>query len=219
MPDAPRPDPGRPGPRPSPERRAAMLAAATELFAERGVAAASTREIAARAGVTERTLFKHFGSKEALAQEAVGQVIASFRTEAFARALDPAPFTAAEFEAWMRGFLQNRLAGLTAAPQNYAVLFRELIGDPQFRAQYGAAWVPGVFRPIERHLADMQARGVIGRARTPRELASAFFALNLSYLLSRSVLAPDAGWSDDADLAAITGMFMAICGAPPPKAG
>lgn len=207
-------DPARPGPRPSPERRAAMLSAAIELFAERGVAATSTREIARRAGVTERTLFKHFGSKEGLAQAAVGQIVASFGSEAFARALDPTPFTAPEFASWMRGFLQNRLAGLAAAPANYAVLFRELIGDPTFRAQYGAAWIPGVFRPLEGHLAAMQDRGAISRARSPRELASAFFALNLSYLLTRSVLAPDAGWSDDADVAAITGMFMAICGAP-----
>jgi TetR/AcrR family transcriptional regulator, repressor for neighboring sulfatase len=45
---------------------AAVLAAASELFAERGPAATSIREVAARAGVNHGLLHRHFGSKRQL---------------------------------------------------------------------------------------------------------------------------------------------------------
>ncbi len=51
--------------------RVALLRAGLELLAEKGYKGAITREIAARAGVSEVTLFRHFGSKETLLQEAI----------------------------------------------------------------------------------------------------------------------------------------------------
>jgi AcrR family transcriptional regulator len=48
------------------ETRFRLLAAAAQLFAERGYARATTRELAAAAGVNEVTLFRHFGSKKNL---------------------------------------------------------------------------------------------------------------------------------------------------------
>jgi AcrR family transcriptional regulator len=46
--------------------RAAILEAAREVFAERGYARATIREIASRAGVTHGLVMRHFGSKEQL---------------------------------------------------------------------------------------------------------------------------------------------------------
>jgi TetR/AcrR family transcriptional regulator, repressor for neighboring sulfatase len=48
------------------EVAAAILAAATELFAERGPAATSIRDIAARSNVNHGLVFRHFGTKENL---------------------------------------------------------------------------------------------------------------------------------------------------------
>jgi TetR/AcrR family transcriptional regulator, repressor for neighboring sulfatase len=45
---------------------AAVLAAAAELFAEKGPAATSVREVATRAGVNHGLLHRHFGSKRQL---------------------------------------------------------------------------------------------------------------------------------------------------------
>jgi AcrR family transcriptional regulator len=52
-------------------KREAILQAARDLFFERGVTDASVSEIARRAGVSQVTIFKYFGSKMALAREAL----------------------------------------------------------------------------------------------------------------------------------------------------
>ncbi|NOX19821.1 MAG: TetR/AcrR family transcriptional regulator [Nitrospirae bacterium] len=49
--------------------REALLKAALELISRRGYLGATTKEIARKAGVTEITLFRHFGSKEQLFEQ------------------------------------------------------------------------------------------------------------------------------------------------------
>ena len=58
-----------------------LLVAAAQVYAESGYRGATTRRIAQLAGVNEITLFRHFGSKEALLHEAIaraGAELASF---------------------------------------------------------------------------------------------------------------------------------------------
>src|SRR5688500_20275735 len=51
--------------------RERLLDAAARVYAETGVRGATTRRIAHEAGVNEVTLFRHFGSKDTLLQEAL----------------------------------------------------------------------------------------------------------------------------------------------------
>ena len=51
-----------------------LLAAAARVFSEAGYRGATTRRIAFEAGVNEITLFRHFGSKDALIREAIARV-------------------------------------------------------------------------------------------------------------------------------------------------
>jgi AcrR family transcriptional regulator len=53
------------------ETRELILDAAVRLYAEAGFRGATTRRIAAEAGVNEVTLFRHFGTKEVLLREAL----------------------------------------------------------------------------------------------------------------------------------------------------
>src|ERR1700739_1835568 len=56
------------------EVAAAILEAATELFAERGPAATSIRDIAARSRVNHGLVFRHFGTKEQLVGAVLDQL-------------------------------------------------------------------------------------------------------------------------------------------------
>jgi AcrR family transcriptional regulator len=53
------------------DARELLLQAALKLYAVSGIRGATTKRIAHEAGVNEVTLFRHFGSKEALMQEAL----------------------------------------------------------------------------------------------------------------------------------------------------
>jgi AcrR family transcriptional regulator len=67
-----------------PEKRAAIIAAARSAFAESGFARTSTDVIAAQAGVSTRTLYNHFASKDELLHrvlvEGAGEVAQAFLT-------------------------------------------------------------------------------------------------------------------------------------------
>ena len=58
-----------------------LLDAAARLYAEAGYRGATTRRIAVQAGVNEVTLFRHFGSKDALIREAITRAGLSTVTE------------------------------------------------------------------------------------------------------------------------------------------
>lgn len=69
------------------ETRQRILRAAARVFAEQGYARATTRALAAAAGVNEVTLFRHFGSKMNLFTAVIDEYAASALTAAMAAEL------------------------------------------------------------------------------------------------------------------------------------
>lgn len=68
--------------------RTRILAAAREIFERKGSRGTTTREVAERAGVNEATLFRHFGTKQALLQ---AMRVESCGVEAFRDVLSALP--------------------------------------------------------------------------------------------------------------------------------
>jgi AcrR family transcriptional regulator len=80
-----------------------LLAAAARVYAEAGYHGATTRRIASAAGVNEITLFRHFGSKDALLREAIAQCQGADTPQLPAEPADPV----AELTEWSRAHLQH----------------------------------------------------------------------------------------------------------------
>jgi AcrR family transcriptional regulator len=95
------------------EVRARMLTAAREVFADRGYAGATTKQITERAEVGEVLLFRHFGSKARLFEEAVLDPFSMFVDEWVARwarrgsSEDPVAELAREYFDLLYGFLHD----------------------------------------------------------------------------------------------------------------
>ena len=68
-----------------------LLAAAKQLFAERGFDGSSVRDITAQAGANLGAVTYHFGSKEALYQAVLDRALVPFRTTLAETAAAPGP--------------------------------------------------------------------------------------------------------------------------------
>lgn len=67
---------------PANERRAAILAAAIDLFAQKGFRGTTTRELAAAVGVSEPVLYQHFATKSELYTAIVDHMLEELTAEA-----------------------------------------------------------------------------------------------------------------------------------------
>ncbi|MBP8309617.1 MAG: TetR/AcrR family transcriptional regulator, partial [Burkholderiaceae bacterium] len=97
-------------------RPAELIAAALDLFVERGFAATRLDEVAARAGVSKGTLYLYFDSKEDLFKAVIRETIVPLLSD-FQRSIegvdDPAPQVLTQFfELWRERFGSTRLAGI-----------------------------------------------------------------------------------------------------------
>jgi AcrR family transcriptional regulator len=110
------------------ERRRRILDAATEVFAERGYAAASMVEIAARAGVVASVIYDHFGSKRELAVELL-ELHGAALIERTITELEPAP--PAEL---LRTSIDLFYRFMEADPFVWRFLFRDPPADPEIAA-------------------------------------------------------------------------------------
>jgi AcrR family transcriptional regulator len=201
--------------RPRSEARTAdMLWAAAQLFARQGVAATTTREVAAAAQTTERTLFKHFGNKEGLVRAVLEEAVLSHLAPESLQGLSAAIANfGGDLQAWHAALLRARLRALAAGPELTRLLLAELLRDPAVRARFGAGWQDAAWRPLVALFARLQEEGRLRADLGAPVLVRQFLALNLGFLLGRVLLAPELAWDDEAEIAAITQVFAAGAGA------
>lgn len=159
----------------SPEKRAAILGAAETLFVADGYQGASVDAIAARAGVSKRTVYDHFGGKDRLfsaVMAAVSASVVSAVDEAVQQELpdgcDPAPALLA---------FVRRLASVTFASSHY-VLFRKLLA---VAGPMHATVIEERNDPAELLSARISAFGATGELSVPnpRRATDHFVALTL----------------------------------------
>lgn len=157
------------------ERRDALVEAAYALFAEKGFAATTMDDVALRAGLSRRTAFRYFTSKEDLvfpAQEArlstLGELLAADAGETPFQTVRRACLALGRLyqEDRMRQLAQFRI--IEAEP---ALAGRELRIDRQMEAVIERAFLAGQREtPRARRRASVRASAVVGALRaTVRE--------------------------------------------------
>jgi len=202
------PTPARRGPPPT--KHLDLLWAAARLFARQGVAQTTTREIAAAAGTTERTLFKHFGSKEGLVQAVISQAVlphlAPTSLDALRQVIEA---HGDDFVAWHRALLASRSEAMAASPELTRLLLVELLRDEALRQRFEAAWRPAVWEPLLGLVRRLQREGRLRADVLAETLVRAFLSLNLGYLVTRHILAPDLAWNATDEEAGLAILFSA----------
>lgn len=193
---------------PAPRKHLDLLWAAARLFAAKGVAQASTREIAAAASTTERTLFKHYGSKEGLVRAVIEQAVlphlAPTSLEGLRRVIES---QGGDIAAWHVALLEARDEALAQAPELTRLLLVEMLRDATLLQRFADQWQPAVWQPLEALFTHLQAQGRLRRDVGAPTLVRLFLSLNLGYLIARHLLAPGLPWREAVERAAIAAVF------------
>src|SRR5688572_249851 len=101
--------------------QAALIQAAAQVFAARGVPAATLLEVAQVAGMTAGTAYNHFASKEALVERVAGAI-----AESLCRAIDDSQAGVAE-GAQRMAIGQRRYVWLAAQCPSWALLMLDVV--------------------------------------------------------------------------------------------
>lgn len=189
--------------RPGSSKEAAILDAATRLFGERGYEDTHTADIAAAAGVTERTLFRYFPSKEKLYRRVmIPALLAAAVPRALNDAGDAFAADAQHFADWHRSILAQRTAAARQATPQYRLLIAGLMTDEAVRRRMVGIWQQKVFAPLLATVKRFQERSQLRADLRPEVLARAIISLNLGYIFARALIAPEAAWDDSAEIEA-----------------
>lgn len=141
-----------------------ILRAAEKLFAARGYDGTTTASIAGCAGVTERTLFKHFKSKELLYRRILFPLM--FRTvvpeqmEKIKKLLDGQYGDLGEV---LAGLIANRMEAFDEHGEKLKILSGELLHNDRMRGQFSALWRRHLWPEILQFMDRMKTQRLVRR--------------------------------------------------------
>lgn len=195
--------------RPRTAKEGAIVDAATRIFGEKGYEGTRTAEVAAAAGVTERTLFRYFPSKEKLYRRVM---VPALLVAAVPRALTDAgqafAIEAASYADWHRGILKLRIAAARQSAPQFRLLIASLMSDEPLRREVIEIWEQNVLKPLLGSVRGFQGRGQLRADVSPEILARTIISLNLGYIFAAALLAPEAKWNDDAEIQATVDLLL-----------
>jgi AcrR family transcriptional regulator len=135
-------------------RRGQILDAATQVFAAKGFARATTREIAAAARVSEGTLYNYFTGKADLL---AALVVRLARMQELSNDLEDAlQEDPTDFFVRVVG---ERLSGIDRDQRLFQIVISELLVNDELRGSFRQRVLSEGIRPMERYLRARMARG------------------------------------------------------------
>ncbi|RND51418.1 putative HTH-type transcriptional regulator YvdT [Lacticaseibacillus paracasei] len=139
-----------------------IIIAAIEVFAEKGYAAASTKEIALRAGVAEGNIYSRFTNKRGL----LNAIIAPVLSQMFPDELDDFIKSRlhqdyVSLETFLTVLIKDRMTFLKDNAQIIKIVLSELLNDTQVRAQVVDGFTTQYWESMTHDLNAMVKRGLI----------------------------------------------------------
>jgi len=156
----------------------ALLAAAVAVFAERGFDGATTREVAARAGVNEGLIQRYFGGKAGLLQAIVGNLCSERLTAC--RAAPPSESLKVEIATVLR----HEILQADANRDFLRVFISRALVDPDLAASLKTHYKESRMPHLVHRLKHFQANGTLDAAVDLETLAATIttFAFGLGFM-------------------------------------
>ena len=182
------------------EKEKDILEAAIALIGQRGIDGATTAEIARHAGVTEKTLFRYFPSKQHLVRRVLfpllmrGGLIEQWSAlETLLKTKSP------DLKTWYAAAATARFEQVSKNPTRTRIVITELLQNAELREAMSKLWQQHIWQPMIEHLKAMQEASEIRRNVDVEVLARMIHFLQAGYFLARHVFAPHMKWKDIAE--------------------
>ena len=187
---------------PATEKERAIVTAAMDLIAKKGVNGATTAEIARRASKKDLV-------RRVLLPPVLGGGLMRSWDELNERLLTPS----ADFKAWYTLFTTQRLTSLARNPQFFGTFMFELANNIELRDGVETVWRERVWGPMRDSLRTMQGEGKVRADINIDSLARVIHCINLGYFLIRHALKPDPAWNDEYEIGQMADLLMHGAGA------
>jgi AcrR family transcriptional regulator len=189
-------------------RRREILAAAKSVFFRQGYHLASLDQVAQAAAVTRRTVYDHFGSKEALFAEVI-----AFASGQFVETLPSAEALPRPPAAGLAAFAE-RLRAAVADPGS-ARFQRIVIAEAERHPEFGRVLYEAAVRATEQVLADYLTACVADGVLAPLDVAAEarlIVSLTSNTVRLKALLGQDASVEEPAERAALAAAIARITG-------
>ncbi|HEX8360495.1 MAG TPA: TetR/AcrR family transcriptional regulator [Longimicrobium sp.] len=192
------------------EVREKLMEAALRVFEEAGSRGATTRRIAAEAGVNEITLFRHFGSKAALLSEAI---LAEAQRGLDYRLPDAPEDPAAELTAWCT----EHLAHLRRNSGMIRTCMGEMENAPEMRA-CAQAGPQRVAEELTGYFERLRERGMSDPGADPGAAAAMLMGALFTDAMGREMMPERYAYSPEEAPEKYVTLLLRGIGATPPSA-
>ncbi|MBC1434555.1 TetR/AcrR family transcriptional regulator [Listeria rocourtiae] len=183
------------------EKQKKIVAAAIELFAERGFAATSTSEIAKRAGVAEGTIFRHYKTKKDLLSSITVPImiesVAPFLAQTFVAEVFEQEYP--DFRAFLTTLIKNRFEFARENSQVIKIYMQEMLYHEEIRDQFSKVFMVHVKGQFDRIINFYKERGEINDM--PNSTIMRTLITNIvGLMITRFMIIPKAEWDDEAEI-------------------
>lgn len=189
-------------------KQARILEAAIDIFAAKGYAAASTSEIAQKAGVAEGTIFRHYKTKKDLLLSIAGPIaikmVAPFLMRDFAKLLE-LPYE--KVEDFFRAVAKDRLQFARQNMKLIRILVHEIPFHPELLAQAKELFSSIVMERIQKVIVHFQEKGQITDA-PPWIILRTTASLFIGFVISHLVLMPDEPFNEETEIDRVVDLLM-----------
>ncbi len=167
------------------ETKRKLLDATMTLISEKGYLGATTREIARLAGVTELTLFRHFGTKERLFEEVLNSYTFLPRLRELLPELD-----GLSYEDALELIATRFLLTLKERKAMVKIMYSEVTVYPEKIRKVYNKFIDDMRSTLAVYFETMQKTGIVRKIR-PQMAARVFLGILFSYFRSEEILRPE----------------------------
>lgn len=159
-----------------------ILVSALELFSEKGYLGATTKDIAARAGVSEVTLFRHFQTKENLFIKVIEHFSFLPKLKKLTLELEDKPVEDS-LKLLARAFLER----LRVKKALIRIILSELPRYPEIIKESYHKIIEDILKELSLYFKKLQERGLLRETIPSQIFAQAFLGLFFSYFHSKEI--------------------------------